>query len=69
MDRLGRATFDLQRQLSMYTIYTQTSQKGIKCTKVKSKVELVLEQREVASKICEKLNFSREIQIFTNFAG
>ena len=37
------------------------------------KVEIVLEQSEVAflspSKICENLNFSREIQIFTNFAG
>ena len=38
-----------------------------------SKVEIILEQREVAflspSKICENLNFSREIQIFANFAG
>ena len=37
------------------------------------KVEIVLEQSEVAflspSKICENLTFSREIQIFTNFAG
>ena len=37
------------------------------------KVEIFLEQREVAflspSKICENLNFSREIQIFSNFAG
>ena len=37
------------------------------------KVEIFLEQREVAflspSKICENLNFSREIQIFANFAG
>ena len=37
------------------------------------KVEIFLEQREVAflspSKICENLNFSTEIQIFTNFAG
>ena len=37
------------------------------------KVEIILEQRQVAflspSKICETLNFSREIQIFTNFAG
>ena len=38
-----------------------------------NKVEIFLEQREVAflspSKICEDLNFSREIQIFANFAG
>ena len=38
-----------------------------------SKVEIFLEHREVAflspSKICENLNFSTEIQIFTNFAG
>ena len=37
------------------------------------KVEIILEQREVAflspSKICENLNFSTEIQIFANFAG
>ena len=37
------------------------------------KVEIFLEQREVAflspSKICENLNFSTEIQIFANFAG
>ena len=37
------------------------------------KVEIFLEQREVAflspSKICKNLNFSREIQIFKNFAG
>ena len=37
------------------------------------KVEIFLEQREVAflspSKICEKLNFSSEIQIFANFAA
>jgi hypothetical protein len=37
------------------------------------KVEIFLEQREVVflspSKICENLNFSREIQIFANFAG
>ena len=37
------------------------------------KVEIFLEQREVAflspSKICENLNFSREIQIFANFSG
>ena len=37
------------------------------------KVEIFLEQREVAflspSKICETLNFSTEIQIFSNFAG
>ena len=35
-----------------------------------NKVEIILEQREVAflspSKICEILNFSREIQIFAN---
>ena len=40
---------------------------------VSLKVEIVLEQREVAflsrSKICENLNFSNEIKIFTNFAG
>ena len=39
----------------------------------KAKVEIVLEQREVAflspSKICENLNFSTEIQIFANLAG
>ena len=39
----------------------------------KGKVEIFLEQREVAflspSKICENLNFSTEIQIFANFAG
>ena len=38
-----------------------------------SKVEIFLEQSEVAflstSKICENLNFSTEIQIFANFAG
>ena len=38
-----------------------------------NKVEIFLEQREVAflspSKICENLNFSTEIQIFANFAG
>ena len=38
-----------------------------------SKVEIFLEQREVAflshSKICENLNFSNEIQNFANFAG
>ena len=37
------------------------------------KVEKILEQREVAflspSKICENLNFSTGIQIFTRFAG
>ena len=37
------------------------------------KIEIFLEQREVAflspSKIYENLNFSREIQIFENFAG
>ena len=37
------------------------------------KVEIFLEQREVAflspSKICKNLNFSIEIQIFANFAG
>ena len=37
------------------------------------KVEIFLEQREVAflspSKICENLNFSTEIQIFANFVG
>ena len=37
------------------------------------KVEIFLEQREVAflspSKIGENLNFSTEIQIFANFAG
>ena len=37
------------------------------------KVEIILEQRQVVflspSKICENLNFSREIQIFANFAG
>ena len=42
----------------------------LKCT---GKVEIFLEQREVASlsssKICENLNFSTEIQIFANFAG
>ena len=41
--------------------------------KVDVKVEIFLEQREVAflspSKICENLNFSTEIQIFANFAG
>ena len=39
----------------------------------KIKVEIFLEQREVAflspSKICKNLNFSTEIQIFANFAG
>ena len=39
----------------------------------RNKVEIFLEQREFAflfpSKICENLNFSREIQIFANFAG
>ena len=38
-----------------------------------SKVEIFLEQREVAflspSQICKNLNFSTEIQIFANFAG
>ena len=37
------------------------------------KVEIILEQREVAFlspiKICENLNFSTEIQICENFAG
>ena len=34
------------------------------------KVEIILEQREVAFlSICENLNFSTEIQIFANFAG
>ena len=37
------------------------------------RVEMILGQRLVAflspSKICENLNFSREIQIFANFAG
>ena len=37
------------------------------------KVEIFLEPREGAflspSKICENSNFSRETQIFTNFAG
>ena len=37
------------------------------------KVEIFLEQREVAflsaSKVCENLNFSTEIQLFTNLAG
>ena len=37
------------------------------------KVEIILEQRQVAflltSKICKNLNLSREIQIFANFAG
>ena len=41
--------------------------------KIYDKVEIFLEQREVAflspSKICEKLNLSTEIQIFANFAG
>ena len=36
-------------------------------------VEIFLEQREVAflspRKICENLNFSREVQIFANSAG
>ena len=40
---------------------------------MKIKVEIFLEQREVAflspSKICENLNFSTEIQIFANFDG
>ena len=39
----------------------------------RGKVEIFFGQREVAflspSKICENLNFSTEIQIFTNFAG
>ena len=37
------------------------------------KVEIFLEQRQVAflspNKVCENFNFSREIQIFANFAG
>ena len=37
------------------------------------KVEIISEPRYVAflspNKICENLNFSREIQIFANFAG
>ena len=41
--------------------------------KVESKVEIFLEQREIAflspSKICENLNFSTKIQIFANFVG
>jgi hypothetical protein len=40
---------------------------------ISSKVEIILEQREIAflspSKICENLKFSTEIQIFANFAG
>ena len=40
---------------------------------VPAKLEIILEQREVAflspSKICENLNISTEIQIFANFAG
>ena len=43
------------------------------CKNLLHKVEIILEQREVAflspSKICENLNFSREIQIFEKFAG
>ena len=35
-----------------------------------SKVETILEQRQVCVLITQRnLNFSREIQIFTNFAG
>ena len=38
-----------------------------------SKVEIFLEKKEAAflspSKICENLDFSTEIQFFTNFAG
>ena len=40
---------------------------------VSLKLEIVLEQREVAflsrSKICKNLDFSTEIQIFANFSG
>ena len=47
--------------------------KSLKTWESNAKVEIFLEQREVAflspSKICENLNFSREIQILANFAG
>ena len=44
----------------------------IQCSNT-DKVKIFLEKRDVAflspSKICENLNFSREIQIFAKFAG
>ena len=59
--------FRLQNQ-----VYSSTY-KGILWWTQYSKVEIFLEQRKVAflspSKICENLNFSREIQIFVNFLG
>ena len=59
--------------LITFLMNIKSDKKGRQFSKqASSKVEIFLDQREVAflspSKICKNLNFSRDIQIFVNFA-